>query len=195
MTTSQQLRPGGGASSGHESMSSVEASRASRSHTPVFSSASTMSDGCGQQPLTSYAQYDPATCSWRTSQLSFEIPGLSEPSLETFTPSGSMRNGQLYERPTSVHPTTVNGSTCWPTPRASMGTHGIAWVRAETGDHRSQLEDYLAWRWLKDGNPRVPGLQVNPEWNDWLMGFPTNHSASSVEETQSSQQSPSTSDD
>lgn len=74
-----------------------------------------------------------------------------------------------------------------------MGTHGIAWVRAESGDHRSQLEDYLAWMWLREGNPRVPGLQVNPEWNDWLMGFPINHSASSAEETLSFPLPPNTS--
>jgi hypothetical protein len=153
------------------------------------------SDGCGRQLPMSFAQFDPDTCSWKTSQLLFEIPGLSDTSSVTFTPSGSMQSGRLYERPTSARPITVNGSTSWPTPRASMGTHGIAWVRAETGDHRSQLEDYLAWRWLNDGNPRVPGLQVNPEWNDWLMGFPINHSASSAEETLSFPLPPSTSDD
>lgn len=74
-----------------------------------------------------------------------------------------------------------------------MGSHGVAWVRAESGDHRSQLEDYLAWQYLQGGGLRTPGLQVNPEWNDWLMGFPDNHTALSVEETRSFPRSPNTS--
>ena len=82
-----------------------------------------------------------------------------------------------------------------PTPRASMGSHGIAWVRAETGKHRSQLEDYVAWLWLRSGRQRISGLQLNPEWTDWLMGFPTNHTACDAPETPSSQQSPSASGD
>ena len=53
-----------------------------------------------------------------------------------------------------------------------MGKHGIAWTRAENGDHRSQLEDYLGWQYINAGNKRVRGLLVNPEWTDWLMGFP-----------------------
>ena len=58
-----------------------------------------------------------------------------------------------------------------------MGSHGIAWSRAESGNHRSQLEDYLAWQHLNGGGSRVSGLLVNPEWLDWLMGFPTRWSA------------------
>ena len=53
-----------------------------------------------------------------------------------------------------------------------MGSHGVTWARAESGEHRSQLEDYLAWRYLQEGGQRIPGLNVNPEWTDWLMGFP-----------------------
>jgi hypothetical protein len=54
-----------------------------------------------------------------------------------------------------------------------MGSHGIAWTRAENGLHRSQLEDYLGWQYISAGGQRVSGLLVNPEWTDWLMGFPT----------------------
>jgi len=58
-----------------------------------------------------------------------------------------------------------------------MGSHGICWSRAEAGDHRWQLEDYLASQHLNNGGQRVPGLHVNPEWTDWLMGFPTKWTA------------------
>lgn len=146
-----------------------------------------MKDGCGQKLPLSFAQYNPNTSFWKMSQLSFEIPGLSEQSSATFTASGSMQNGQLFERPSSAHRMAVNGSTFWPTPRASMGGHGIAWTRAETGEHRSQLEDYLGWMFINAGNKRVRGLQVNPQWTDWLMGFPINHTALDAQEMPSSQ--------
>lgn len=152
-----------------------------------------MNAGSGLRQQMSYAQFDPDTCSWRTSAHLFEIETASGTSSVIFTASGSMQSGRLYERPTLGRPQTVNGSTCWPTPRASMGDHMIAWSRAESGDHRSQLEDYVAFRWLREGRPRVRGLNVNPEWTDWLMGFPINHTASKLAETQSSQPSPSTS--
>lgn len=87
-----------------------------------------MNDGCGQKLPPSYAQYNPDTSYWKMSQLSLEIPGLSEQSSMTFTNSGSMQNGQLYERPTLAHRMAVNGSTFWPTPRASMGG---AWDRMD----------------------------------------------------------------
>lgn len=53
-----------------------------------------------------------------------------------------------------------------------MGAHMIAWTRAESGDHRHNLEDFVAWMWLQSGGQRVRGLNLNPEWTDWLMGFP-----------------------
>jgi hypothetical protein len=53
-----------------------------------------------------------------------------------------------------------------------MGKHGVAWTRAETGKHRSQLDDYLAWQYINAGGKRVSGWKANPEWIDWLMGFP-----------------------
>lgn len=87
----------------------------------------------------------------------------------------------------------VNGSTSWPTPRASMGSHGISWKRAESGDHRWQLEDYLAFLWLSEGKPRVSGLKPNPEWIGWLMGFPPRWTELPPTATPSSLPPPSTS--
>lgn len=141
------------------------------SPTPANRQASQGNDpGSGKPCGTPFATFDPDTCSLRMSQLSlFEDSMLSSP---TLPPSGSMRNGRLYEHQTSARPITVNGFTSWPTPRASMGSHGICWARAERGEHRSQLEDYLAWMHLRDGGQRVSGWNVNPTWLDWLMGFP-----------------------
>lgn len=152
-----------------------------------------MNAGCGPQQQQPFAHYDPHTFSWKTSQLSFEMPELSEPFYPTFTASGSMRNGQLFERPTLVRRPHVDGFTCWPTPRGSMGSHMIAWKRVEAGDHRYNLEDYLASMYMDDDGLRQRGLNVNPEWTDWLMGFPTNHSALTESETPSCRPSSSTS--
>ena len=55
----------------------------------------------------------------------------------------------------------------------AIGSHGICWGRAENGDHRSQLEDFLGWMHVKGGGKRLRGWNVNPTWVDWLMGFPT----------------------
>lgn len=76
-----------------------------------------------------------------------------------------------------------------------MGSHGIAWTRAETGQHRSQLEDYLAWMHIRDGGQRVSGWNANPEWVDWLMGFPVRWTDCESPETPSSPPLPSTSGD
>lgn len=144
----------------------------------------------GKRCATPFATFDPDTCSLKMSQLSLFEDSTS--SSQTLPKSGSMRNGQLFERLTSEHPTTVNGSTSWPTPRAAMGSHGIAWVRAESGQHRSQLEDYLAWQHLKSGGQRLSGFNVNPTWLAWLMGFPVEILPSLLWETQSCRQSPDT---
>lgn len=195
MTTSERQPIGGSAASDRLSMSSAAASPVSHSAPPVSSSESPTSDGVGHGWLMSFAQFDPDTCSWRTSQLSFEMLLDLEPSSPTFTPSGSMRNGLLYTRPSSAPPTRVDGSTCWPTPRASGADHMIAWSRAEQGIHRSQLEDYLACQYIAAGGTRVSGLNVNPEWLDWLMGFPVRWSDCESSETPSSRPSPNTSAD
>ena len=70
------------------------------------------------------------------------------------------------------------------------GGHGIAWSRAESGKHRSQLEDYLAWQHISAGGKRVRGWKPNPEWTDWLMGFPPRWTDCDAQETPSSHRSP-----
>lgn len=64
-------------------------------------------------------------------------------------------------------------STGWlPTPRASMGGHMVCWSRAESGEHRSQLEDYLAWLFLAAGGKRMEGANVCPRLCATIMGYP-----------------------
>jgi hypothetical protein len=75
-----------------------------------------------------------------------------------------------------------------------MGTHGVCWKRAETGDHYSNLEDFIAWLWLREGNSRTSGLNVNPDWLDWFQGYPIGHTDLQPLETQFTRPSSSGSD-
>jgi len=80
---------------------------------------------------------------------------------------------QICRLQASVDRTHERASTGWlPTPRASMGTHTVCWRRAESGDHRSQLEDYLASLYLAAGGHRIVGANVDPLLCATMMGYP-----------------------
>lgn len=91
---------------------------------------------------------------------------------EGFPRAGFMRNGIVYRRQPLVPITRETGFSLWPTTRESMGDHMICWKLAESGEHRCNLEDFLAWQWLLNGGTRRKGLDVNPNWLDWYAGFP-----------------------
>lgn len=60
-----------------------------------------------------------------------------------------------------------------PTPRASMGEHMVCWARAESGEHRSQIEDFLASLGMAAGHlTRLGGANVCPLLCAAIMGFP-----------------------
>lgn len=81
-----------------------------------------MSAGSGPSLPAWWAKYDPASCSWKTPQVSL----LSEwdESLETFPPSGTMLSGKLYPRHPLAPRTSVTGSGSWPTPSAANPNDG-----------------------------------------------------------------------
>src|SRR6188768_566065 len=64
------------------------------------------------------ARYDPATSSWRTSQLCLD--GELSVFSETWPRSGLMRNGTAYQLPPLVRLTDATGSGSWPTPTANL---------------------------------------------------------------------------
>ena len=71
----------------------------------------------GQSFTESFANYDPDTSSWRTSQGCL-LTGWAEFS-ETWPKSGTMRSGRCYRRQTLAHRTSEKGSSSWPTPRTA----------------------------------------------------------------------------
>jgi hypothetical protein len=148
-----------------------QVSPASRFHSEESNSAKLTSETCGPQRQMSFAMFDRDSCSWRTSQASLFLD-TSEQSSVTWPRWGLMRDGECWEVTTLEPPSVENESGYLPTPRASVGTHGICWKRAKSGDHRSQIEDYLAWLSLNHGGQVVSGRTVNADFQDWLMVWP-----------------------
>ena len=59
-----------------------------------------------------------------------------------------------------------------PTPRAAMAKHGICWKRAEDGEPKGNLEDYLAYLYVKSGGKRIRGLAISASFETLMMGWP-----------------------
>ena len=70
--------------------------------------------GSGLSSSDWFARYDPGAFSWKMSQASFmeELNTYSA----TWPRSGSLRNGQVFERQTLAHRTAGNGCSSWATP-------------------------------------------------------------------------------
>lgn len=135
----------------------------------------------GENFQGSLARFDPDTHSLRTAQCSL-IEGLTE-FYATLPRWGSMRNGALYLRPMSVLPICVNEFGFWPTPDASCGRRGWSRTIAEkvkSGDKErksgAKIGSSLSWepRLLPDYSL---GMRLNPDWLEWLMGWPIAHTA------------------
>lgn len=139
------------------STSSLQGSRANQFRSPAKDSAKLMSVGSGPNAPASFAWYDRDGCCWRTCQGSL-FEGWEKYS-ETWPRSGMTRNGIAYRLPPLVPRTSVierSSSRIWPTPTASDGMGGPG----SSG---------------RDGGPNlrtVVGGPLNPEWVEWLMGFP-----------------------
>ena len=98
--------------------SSLPVSPASHGATLASEQAPTTSAGSGRTSRASFVTWDHDTCSWRMSQGSFPAEGWGL-SLVIWPYSGSMRNGECFQRPRSAHPTSERESSSWPTPDAS----------------------------------------------------------------------------
>jgi hypothetical protein len=125
----------------------------------------------GVSSTASFANFDPATCSWRTSQLSF-IEDLGE-FLETWPQAGMTQSGQCYQRAPWVRHIHESGCSLWPTVLASEGTGGGSKRMAEqalrgqkrASGHKTELR-------IRDLIQYLHGGPMNLAWAEWLMGFP-----------------------
>jgi hypothetical protein len=114
------------------------------------------------------AIYDPDTQLWRTSQASF-IEDLDVYSA-TWPKSGMTRSGKCYQQPPLVHRISEKESSSWPTPvklyptpTASEAIHPGQTV------HKQGSQLHLAV--VVNRNEAISG-QLNPQWVEWLMGYP-----------------------
>ena len=132
-----------------------------------------MSDGAGRGSPTPYAYFDPDSSSWRTSQLLLAINLPSEQSSPTYTRSGSMRSGLLFERmPWAPH---TEGPDCsyWPTPTSQNMAGGVGYqMSRQAGGTTTRWPTLTGAVRMSEGRPmQEPGL-LNPAWVEWLMGLP-----------------------
>ena len=160
----------------------------------------TTHDICGLGLGEPLASYDPVTQSWKTSE-DISLWG-EQPSLESLPKSGMTRNGVLYRQPEWVRPIDETGLLLWPTPTTQENEHpGAVWnekmrrVAATGTTHSMNLADAVQFwptptvddsknvkatsgRRAKSGlvarvNQTTQGNgKLNPNWVDWLMGFP-----------------------
>ena len=127
----------------------------------------------GQNTPVLLAKYDHNTSSWRTSQHCLE-GGLSAFS-ETWPRSGMTRSGTAYQLPPLVRLTDGIASGLLPTPAArDWKDNGTS--PAELNRNSVTLAT-------------IAGGYLNPTWVEWLMGFPTDHTALNASETPSSRKS------
>ncbi len=125
---------------------------------------------CGEILQESSVRYCPHSFGWKTHQCLFDVD-LPESSV-TLPNWGSMHDGVVsVQTPPDFHITAPEFGFL-PTPRACIATHGLCWKRAEDGTPRGNLEDYLAFLYLKNGGSRVSGMSLHPSLCCLMMGWP-----------------------
>jgi len=124
----------------------------------------------GSSSRVSFARFDPASSSWKTSAQSlFEDSILFS---ETWPRSGTMRSGCVYERRTWAPATDANGGSAWPTPEQAE-----CWATPDVpgGGRKLSDEDILNRGQTAKGKRQV-GLEneariwPTPQARDWKSG-------------------------
>jgi hypothetical protein len=172
-------------------------SPASPSPPQAAASPKTTHGGFGQRWRRSFADYNPATSSWRTFQGSLLAEW--ETYSETWPRAGTTVSGTAYQLPPSAPLTDATESGWWPTPSATLGTHAGLVTPAKAREGGTLVEALSARMWptptARLGHRRGPQAkryfdparsndlddavaatgttgQLNPEWVEWLMGYP-----------------------
>ena len=148
----------------------AEATHANHSAPQDLETELTTNATFGQSLQTPYGYFNPATHSWKMWQDTLPL-GL-ETSLQTWPRAGMTHNGTAYQLPSLVRLTDVTDYLLsqhgrpWATPRAGLGDNRNSkiWHREQGSQN---LENQIATRY-----PELIGQAVNPEWVEWLMGFP-----------------------
>jgi hypothetical protein len=166
---------------------------AKTSHQPEKAQGLMESDQeCGEKWRASFVKYDHDSSLWRTHQ--YSLLGDLEPFLETWPQWGLMRNGECWEQQTLEQ--TIRGTEfglsvnippppTWPTPTAHMSKETNA--PSEHNRNTPTLTAQANWatptvcgnynrkgasKTSGDGLATQVGGKLNPEWVEWLMGWP-----------------------
>ena len=145
------------------SMSFLLDSHANRSASQETKEEPKTNETNGQLPQESLAKYDLESSSWRTSHPLFNT--WEEFSPETWPASGTIKNGELFQRDKPEPDTLENDGGWWPTPTASDFKGGTDAPRKDTGKPRNDRLDHCL-------EPGHNGKRLNPDWVEWLMGWP-----------------------
>nr|DAI25325.1 MAG TPA: hypothetical protein [Caudoviricetes sp.] len=125
---------------------------------------------CGQKWRESFAKFDRDSHSWKIPQT---LPGWDlTVSSETWPKWGTMRNGVCWDLMPLDYPIVAPDYGFLPTMRACIAKHGLCWKRAEEGKPKGNLEDYLAYLYVKNGGKRVRGMCVSASFGGLMMGWP-----------------------
>ena len=193
------------ASLGAELLTSfVEASRARTSARQETAPESTeIAPDSGAKWPESSVRYDRDSPSWKTAHCLWdEVLPWSSVTLPTW---GMTRNGSVYRHPTAERPIAGIESGLWATPSATDGQRGGCITEAMTGlSLAQQINTPARWPsatataskgWSKNHNrantddrldysverqafqpgQTTPPMRLNPEWVEWLMGWPIGH--------------------
>lgn len=146
----------------------------------------------------SFAKWNPKQLRWKTAQCS--LLGDSDEFLETWPRWGSMRNGASYLRPIPALPICESASGLWQTPVADdaisrlkgkwnsrgepkLSAQVMNWPTPRARDAQPEgleaglrrVEKYstcgLSTAVNADPSAKKTGL-LNPNWTEWLMGWP-----------------------
>jgi hypothetical protein len=179
------------------SISSAAGSPVRTSQQPEKVLESTEADpGSGPKWRESLAKYDRVSRSWRIRQCSF-LAGLDEFS-ETWPRWGMTRDGASYRLPTPVLRTCERGSGFWPTPCRADGMGGPGnsgrdgGMNLRTAVASIPTPKSRGWKGqtqrgiygpmdsvanLDRGDGKPIGGSLNPDWVEWLMGWPIGQTA------------------
>lgn len=117
-----------------------------------------------------FAHYDRNISWWRTYQVSWITMRLDEFS-ETWPKAGMMRNGIVYQQNSLVPTMSGKGCGLWPTPRAADAKGTTSYrqtVRVLERGFSHNLAEAVIYASGMDG-------KLNPDWVEWLMGYPIKH--------------------
>ena len=131
---------------------------------------------CGLNSIASFASFDLDMLSWRTSQRSL-FGGWMLYS-ENWPRAGMMRNGKSFQQRPLVPNISGSGYSFWPTPKAQTGREGISprtleMVREGIAEASLTRIVLMPERWPPGSWKEGIGKHPNPQFLEWLMGFPT----------------------